>query len=202
MSDAPLVHTLDTAHAEHVVSVLAEAFTGYPVMRFVLGDDDGPDRLTTLVRLFTMARVLRGEPMLGVWDGDTLAAAAIASDPHGAAAPDAFRTLRAETWRTLGDDAEKRYDRYGEATRTFAIDAPHIHLNMVGVRRTHQRTGLGRILIDAVQDLSRARPASSGVSLATEDPANVPYYQRLGFEIVGHAQVAPGLETWSFFRAD
>lgn len=196
------VHTLDGSRADAVISTLAEAFTGYPVMRFVLGEDDSPERLHTLVRLFAMARVLRGEPMLGIRQGDVLVAAAIASDPHGGPAPDAFRTLRADIWRTLGEDAERRYERYGEATRTFAVDAPHVHLNMVGVRRAFQRQGLGRALIDAVQDLSRAKPGSTGVSLTTEDPANVPYYEALGFEITGHAEVAPGIETWGFFRAD
>jgi GNAT superfamily N-acetyltransferase len=196
------IHPLDADHADAVVSVLAEAFAGYPVMRYVLGGEGAPERLTTLVRLFTMARVLRGEPMLGVWRDDTLAAAAIASDLHGPPSPDAFRTLRTAIWRALGTEAEARYDRYGEAARTFAIEAPHVHLNMIGVRCAFQRQGLGRALIHAVQDVSRARPGSTGVSLTTEDPANVPYYLALGFDLMGHAEVVPGVETWGFFRAN
>jgi len=30
----------------------------------------------------------------------------------------------------------------------------------------------------------------------------VPIYQHLGYEIVGHATVAPDLRTWGFFRPD
>ena len=41
-----------------------------------------------------------------------------------------------------------------------------------------------------------------GVTLTTEDPSNVPLYEHFGYQVVGHARVAPGLESWGFFRHD
>jgi hypothetical protein len=49
--------------------------------------------------------------------------------------------------------------------------------------------------------MARARGVE-GVSLTTEYPANVPLYERVGYTVVGHAVIAPGLETWGFFRSN
>lgn len=196
------VEPLHAGDLDAVVSVLAEAFAGYPVMRFVLGSDTPHARpLRRLVELFVTARVMRAEPMLGIRDerGD-LIAAAITSFPGRTAAPAEFADVRAAVWQELGADAEARYDAYGAATRPFAIDEPHLHLNMIGVLPGHQGTGLARRLVHAVESLSRADPVSTGVSLNTEDARNVALYRHLGYEVVGHAVVGPDLETWGFFR--
>jgi hypothetical protein len=55
-------------------------------------------------------------------------------------------------------------------------------------------------LIEAVIDISRERPGSEGVTLTTEDPANVPLYRHLGFQVTGHSRVAPELESWGLVR--
>jgi GNAT superfamily N-acetyltransferase len=73
---------------------------------------------------------------------------------------------------------------------------------MVGVPPRHQGHGLGRALLERVHRMSRERADSRGVTLTTETEANVSYYERLGYRIVGRETVAPGLETWGFFRPD
>ena len=60
--------------------------------------------------------------------------------------------------------------------------------------------GLGRILLDAVHEMSRLDPHSPGVSLSTEVVRNVPLYQRCGYQITNHERVTDDLETWIFFR--
>jgi hypothetical protein len=50
--------------------------------------------------------------------------------------------------------------------------------------------------------MSRDHPDSRGISLTTESAGNVPFYQRLGYRMVGHGRIGPGLETWGFFRPD
>lgn len=201
MNQVPRVELLSASDVDAVVSVIAEAFTDYPVLKYVLGSDSATDR-ERLVRLFVMARVLRGEPMLGVRDGSDLAAAGIVSFPGTASPPTAFLALREETWQALGPDAERRYTLYGDATAPFAFPLGSVHLNMIGVRRARQRSGLGRRIIDAAQEISRTRPGSLGLSLTTEHVPNVAYYSGLGFELVGHTRVGPGLESWGFFRRD
>jgi len=173
-------------------------------MRFVVrGEEAGYEaRQRRLVQLFVMARVLRGEPLLGVEGAAGLEAAAIVSRPHGGAAPDAFRALAREVWGELGAPARARYDAFTAACAPFQVDEPHLHLNMIGVRLDRRGTGLGRVLIDEVHAMSRRDEESVGVTLSTEDPRNVPMYQHLGYRVVGRATVAPELTTWGFFRRD
>ena len=200
----PAVQRLDAASAPHVVDVLRESFYDYPVMRFVLGrgTPDYPQRLATLVRLFVMARVYREETLLGIHADDELVATALVSRPGGAPPPPEFQALRAEVWKTLGGEAELRYGAFADACAPFQIEEPHLHLNMIGVRHRAKGAGLGRRLLDTVHDMSRSDPTSSGVTLTTEDPANVGLYRHFGYEIVGHAEVGPGLTSWGFYRRD
>ncbi len=187
-----------------MIDVLCDAFFDYPVMRFVLGPErpDYEADLRTLVSLFVRARVFRREFLLGVRDGAGLAAAAIVSRPDGTAAPPAFTEFRQRVWAELGPRAEARYNAFGDACAPFQTEAPHLHLNMIGVRRGAQGRGLGRALLEQVHELSRADSKSHGVTLTTELESNVPLYERFGYRLVGRASVAPGLTTWGFFRPD
>lgn len=185
-----------------VVSVLAESFRDYPVMRYVLGKSADYDvRLDTLVGFFTDARVLRGEPLLGIEDAGGLVAAAMVSYPQGSSPPE-LAEVREATWHALGPDARARYESFGAAASEFDVDRPHIHLNMIGVRDRGRGQGLGRLLLDHVHRMSAGSPTSEGVTLSTEDPGNVALYEYFGYRVVGHVSVGPGLETWGFFRPD
>ena len=68
------VTTLSTDNLVEIVSVLADAFHDYPVMRYVLGPDTPdagapyPVRLHRLVQLFASGRAYRNDPMLGMRD--------------------------------------------------------------------------------------------------------------------------------------
>jgi ribosomal protein S18 acetylase RimI-like enzyme len=79
---------------------------------------------------------------------------------------------------------------------------PHYHLNMIGVKKSHAGSGYGRMLLDAVHELSRGDLDSAGVSLNTEDERNVPLYEHFGYRVVGHAKAAEGMNTWVMFRED
>ena len=103
-------------------------------------------------------------------------------------------------WKELGAAERKRYEAYGDIAGRFDVKAPHHHLNMIGVRRTHAGRGLGRRLIEAVHELARSDAGSAGVSLSTETRANVELYEHLGYRLLGHARVSESLETWAFFR--
>lgn len=196
------VRVLGAGEAGEVVDVLCESFYDYPVMCFVLGHDNAryDAQLRTLIDFFVAARRLRGEPMLGV--GTPMAATAIVSHVGVGEAPAELATVRDATWAELGDAARLRYEAFGAACAPFVPDEPHLHVNMIGVRRQAQGRGHGRRLLDYVHEMSREDPVSSGVSLSTEDEANVSFYRHLGYEIVGHAVVGPDLQTWSFFRPD
>ena len=92
------------------------------------------------------------------------------------------------------------YDGFSTAAKRFAIWAPNHYLDMIGVRRSHQGRGLARILLEAVHEHAAADERSTGVSLTTEQPANVQLYEHFGYRLRGHARVDDGLETWTLFR--
>ena len=213
--------TLPPERVAEAIEVLADAFRDYPVMRFVAGGASAmaapvpgsasragqqhDEAIRILVTFFVMARVLRGEPVLGVEiteDGGsvTLAAVATLTLPGSGDAPDELARYRDRTWGTLGDEARARYEQLGLMWSEFHTREPHHHLNMIGVRRAFAGRGLGRILLDEVHRLSQEDPDSAGVSLTTEDPANVEIYRHVGYEVTAEGELPGVLRTWGMFR--
>jgi ribosomal protein S18 acetylase RimI-like enzyme len=217
-SPSPII--LPPERAPEAIDVLSDAFSEYPVMRFVIGGPESqglpaPSRgspeaeeydqsLRALVTFFVMARVLRKEPILALaGQGDAgLVGVATLTLPVSGPTPEALDAYRTRAWMQGGDDARARYEALGVIWQEFAIDEPHYHLNMIGVPRTHAGQGLGRVLLDEVHRISREDPGSSGVSLTTEDPRNVELYRHVGYEVVGEGHVPGGIRTWAMFRPD
>ncbi|MFF8960194.1 GNAT family N-acetyltransferase [Streptomyces sp. NPDC014894] len=68
------------------------------------------------------------------------------------------------------------------------------HVEQVSVRPSAGRRGLGRELIDRLADRARA-DGLAALTLTTfaEVPWNAPYYARLGFRVLGEAELTEGL---------
>lgn len=196
------VTPLDVGRKEEAVDVVVDAFFDYPVMRFVIGSEGAAyaRRARLMVDFFTTARFLGDDLVMGVTNADgALVAVANVTRPGQRPKPSALVPLREALWRELGDDARTRYEELGRIWQAFASEQPHYHLNMLGVRRSHQKRGAARLLLDALHERSARAPDSCGVSLTTEDPSNVPFYERFGYRIVGKRSVG-GFTTRGFFR--
>jgi GNAT superfamily N-acetyltransferase len=190
------------ASADQVLGPLCQAFANYPVMRYVLGSEgDYPARLRTLISFFLVARTLRNDPILATRDGAEVSGVAVCTLP-GLPGPPDLEEARAWAWAELGGDARARYDQWVNIWGPLNVAEPNIHVNMLGVPPRFQGRGLGRLLLERVQAMSRAHPESRGISLTTESAGNVSFYERLGYRMVGHGRIAPGLESWGFFRPD
>lgn len=187
--------------AESVVDVLSEAFFRYPVMRYVLGDEEPySQRLHRLVGLFVAGRWTRGQPMLGLRGDDRrLLAAALLVPPGDHSVPWELRWLREDVWGALGAAAQQRYERFAAAVALPTGDNVW-QLSMLGVRRAVQRVGFGARLLRAARRLVEGAGDTGLLCLSTEHPANVDYYRTQGFVTFAHAQVAPGLESWSLVQ--
>lgn len=202
MSETAPIRWLGAEDVQAAAETLAEAFRDYPVMGFVVGADtpDYEQRLSALTRFFVEARRLRGEPILGIPSRSGFGAVALVSYPEGPASPAEVGILREELWSKLGPLSRARYEAFGRTCAPLLADVPRIHLNMIGVAAADRGRGLGGRLLERTHDLCRERPGCEGVSLTTEDPGNLPLYQRFGYEVTGHSQVTTGLETWALFR--
>lgn len=197
---------LSPLRVDDIVDVMAEAFRGYPVMRWVAAGGEASDdiddidaRERRLVDLFVRRRIRRGGPAFGVLHDGVLAGAAILTLPVEPDPPPDVAVMAEATWRALGDGARTRYEAYAAAASLFGDLPPHHHLNMIGVRDAYRGRGVARPLIDAVCALAEADPASAGVSLTTEKPGNVEIYRHFGFEVVATASVEAAVETWGMF---
>ena len=66
----------------------------------------------------------------------------------------------------------------------------NLHIEQVSVRPEHARKGIGRRLIDTAD--AAGYPALT-LTTFRQVPLNAPYYQRLGFRALDHAEETPGL---------
>ena len=201
--DAGIVR-LPAERAPEAVAVLCEAFHDYPVMRYFLGDLGAryDDCLSRMIGIFVSGRVKRGHPILAIEEaGRAVAIATITLPGEHAALPEVEAALEA-LWAELDPEAKSRSEALIAMWKRTALPVPQYHLNMLGVLRSHAGRGLGGRLLREVHEMSRLDPGSTGVSLTTEDPKNVPLYQHCGYEIVAHDRVTDWFETWGFFRRD
>jgi GNAT superfamily N-acetyltransferase len=203
MEPEPQVARLGSEWYEEVVDTLCESFYDYPVMRYVLKDagSDYDARLTRLLGYFTDSRFSRGWPVLGVIRQRRLLAAANINPPHGAPQPPSLRQRYEQLCQELGRASIARFEAFANACAPLEPNDPHYNLGMLGVRRECQGRGYARLLLDAVHEMSARDPDSTGVVLTTETPDNLPFYERFGYRVVGHAQVDE-LQTWTLLRPD
>ncbi len=184
--------------------VLCDSFRDYPVFPYVIGEagDEYDKRLHTLIGFFVAAWFYRNEPVLAVSDAGRAVAVAILTPPVRREAPAELAEHREAVWGELGAAARERYEALDGPWQEFAVAEPHYHLNMIGVSRSHSGRGLGRVLLDAVHEMSRCDPDSTGVSLTTEVESNVGLYLHMGYDLVGHVKGGDPTDIWVFFRRD
>ena len=184
------------------IIVLCDAFRQYPVVRHTIGeiDEHYNQKLRTLVELFVANRTLREEPILAITDRTRVVAVAVISSPDNHDVPPELADYREAAWKKLGQAACERYAALCDIWQKFAIAEPQYHLNMIGVSSSHLGRRFGRLLLDSVHEMSRRSPNSHGVSLTTEDPDKVSFYEYFGYRIVGHERFSSQHETWGFFR--
>jgi len=199
-----MVEQLSVDRAEQAVDVLVDSFYDYPVMRHIIGDtvDEYEGRLRKLVRFFVAARYCRDEPVLAVKESGRAVATAILTPPFQREAIPSLAKHREAVWKELGQDSRDRYEALGDLCRLFEIPEPHYHLNMIGVLKSHAGSGYGRLLLDAVHELSQEDLDSTGVTLNTEDAKNIPLYEHFGYRVIGRVRVTDDMDTWVMCRED
>ena len=102
----------------------------------------------------------------------------------------------------LGEEAFERFDKYFTwMNGLHDLDGParHLYLAVLAVDTHLQGQGIGSALVRNVT--RRADMEGLPCYLETQQPRNVPLYQRLGFEvIVDTVEPVSGVRTWTFLR--
>lgn len=182
------VSTVPPGEHRAAAAAIAAGHADYPAFRHLFVD---PRRRARALRAFFEATVRDAVPfgsVLAVPDGPTVAATAVWLPP-GAFPWTPRRKLRATPTfgRVLIADprAFPAFVRYGNVVEKAHHGDPHWYLVVLSVRPEHQRHGLGSRLVEPV--LERADRDGVVCRLETSDPANVGFYERFGFEVVGPA---------------
>lgn len=198
-----VVERLSSEQRSDAIDVLAASFHHYPVWTYTLSDA-GPaydTRVRSLVGFFCDFRFAHGWPVLGARDGDEVVGIALLSAPGGEPPSAGLEAQYAQLQEELGSAAVARIEAYEAEAEVLKLSQPHYLLGMLGVRPSRQGQGIGRLLLEHVHGISAADPGSTGVCLTTEDPANVPFYEKAGYAVTGEADVGD-IHTWAMFRPD
>jgi ribosomal protein S18 acetylase RimI-like enzyme len=75
---------------------------------------------------------------------------------------------------------------------------PHFYVWMLAVSPKHQRTGVGRALLNT--GLARAEELGTYTYLETANPDNLPYYASFGFRETGETSLPRGAPIWFMIR--
>ncbi|MFV1981611.1 MAG: GNAT family N-acetyltransferase, partial [Rhodothermia bacterium] len=150
-----------------IIDVFVDAFHDYPVFTYILKDAGGEEyerHLRLLIGFFVDARLMRGWPVLGIREDGDLAAVILVSDPEFKPGPKALNAVYDELRSEVGDDALARLEDFDSASASYEPKAPTYFVGMVGVNPSNQGRGYGRMLMERVEELSRSRPESVGVT--------------------------------------
>jgi GNAT superfamily N-acetyltransferase len=175
--------------------VLADAFLDDPINVHLVPDEARRD--VALRR--GMGHVLRHTyvPNGGAWTTDELEGVAMWGKPDDPK-PSALEQLR-----ELPAFAAAFGRRLPRAMRAFGTvekrrpSEPHWFLDLLAVRRDRQGRGIGSALVNA--GLTQAGRTDAPAFLVTSNDRNVPFYERLGFDVIEEYTIGP-VRVWSMLR--
>ncbi|GAA2044001.1 MULTISPECIES: GNAT family N-acetyltransferase [Streptomyces] len=177
------------------VRTLGRALAGYPALRHTVDPDGRAERVTAIQELF-FTRV--GLEAGRVWVADGGDAVAVWTTPHNGNAGAVFAEIGPRLAELCGTRAAAQ-EALDTALAPHRPTEPVWFLATVGVTPERQGAGLGGAVLRPGIEAAEAEGVTA--FLETSDPRNLPFYQRLGFEI--SADVTPadgGPRTWCLRR--
>jgi ribosomal protein S18 acetylase RimI-like enzyme len=193
-------------HYQQTAAALGRTFINDPPMLKILGNlPDPAQRAQRLTKMFEVAlRVQRrnGLPVFGVMHGGKVAGAAVTG---GTSAPSVNAMVLGgladlpKVISAVGAGGTVRALRLLDAVGRNHPHEPHLYLNMLGVDPGYQRRHYGIALLDHLRDLAAERDDVAGVYLETATEANVAYYSRAGYEVLGELKPL-GVRIWRMMQ--
>jgi ribosomal protein S18 acetylase RimI-like enzyme len=179
MSEPTVSLVLDTER-ERAIATLVSAFIADPAERWLYPD---AQQYLTHFPMFVQAFGGRAFDERTAWQFGDFAAVSLWLPPGvGADGEATVEVLSGSVSATVQDDLFAVLGQMAEAHPTY----PHWYLPWFGVDAARQGSGLGGQLLASCLTVIDAthHPAY----LESTNPRNVPFYERYGFEVTGHAQ--------------
>ena len=190
--DYPEIRIVDRAEAQRAVSIQLMAFSSDPIMRWAWPEAHEYIRnFPTLVRAFGGRAFENGTAhATGDFRGGSLWLPPGVT-PDGDALDKLFKDTVAEPMRS---EASSMVEQMSEAHP----HEPHWHLAFIGVDPTHHRRGIGAALLQYA--LARIDEQGLHSYLESSNPANIPLYQRHGFEVIREIRIGGSPPVFPMLR--
>ncbi len=203
----PRVALVFPEHYSDAAGVLSRAFVDDPLINALAPEPREPgERALRLAGLFAVVLKLQrggGQPVFGVFeDGRLIAAAVVEGTMHasvGATVASGLLSLPTLV-RAVGWGGVRRSIRLVDTLTRNHPPRPHLYLNILGVEPSFQGRHCGVAILNHLRDLVETRSDLDGVYLETATEANVAYYTRNGYEVIGEFYPL-GVRMWRMFQA-
>jgi ribosomal protein S18 acetylase RimI-like enzyme len=179
------VRPLLSADIPAAAAVAARAFQNNPVMVAIIRRDEAErSRLLTRFNLELLAIHLRYGRCWVVCEGERVLATMLTLPSGAYPLP-----LRAElklfgtSLRFGGLSTTLRFARLDAFVKQRHPSRPHHYLYMIATDPACQRRGLGSMLLGHLADEARG----TEIYLETDEPQNLPFYAKNGYEVLGEA---------------
>jgi GNAT superfamily N-acetyltransferase len=175
--------------------MLAAAFFDDPIQQWLFPNERR--RMRRLVDAFH--REARWFVDLGTtWAADDLRGASLWSPPHVTRIPLAAQLRMAVAYRSLIGPRLRSATSFLAGMERHRPREAHWYLAILGTDPAAQGRGIGAAVIDPV--LQRCDDAGIGAYLESSKEANVPWYQRHGFEVTKVLEHRDGPPLWLMWR--
>ena len=204
-TERPRVSILFPDQRPAAAAMLGRAFVDDPLLCAILPPiADHDERARRMGALFSVILAGGGgQPLLGVLDDGKVAAAAIIE--YVERAPSTASVVIHDLphmpafVRAAGVSGVRRALSVLDTLTRNRPPERHLYLNVLGVEPALQRRHLGGALLDFLCDQSAMRPDFAGVYLETATEANVGYYTRFGYRVLG--EIFPlGVRMWRMLQ--
>src|SRR6266851_5397261 len=202
----PLVSFIFPEHHPQAAIALGRAFVDDPIFWAILpAPADPTERASRIGRVFSVVLQIhrrQGLPLFGIIQDGKVVAAAVTEGSHRASVgqvitagwPHVHRLIGA-----IGTGGTLRALRIMDDLSRNHPEQPHLYLGMLGVDPDYQKRHYGIALLDHLAPLAQARQHLAAVYLETSKLANVAYYRRAGYEVIG--ELSPlGVRTWRMLQ--
>jgi ribosomal protein S18 acetylase RimI-like enzyme len=194
------VEPLDSERTGEAAAVLAEAFMADPGWRAIAPRRDPAAR--RMLRRYFRGATTRAIRFGGGVEAATREGAVIGvAIGYGAECwPPPARSFPYEAWGViLAGPGPTWRGLVGDSKLEAAHPpGPHAFLHTLGIDPAHQRSGAGTALVESL--IAHHDDGGTPIHLTTANPANLPYYRRFGFDVIGKATLPRGVPMWSLFR--